>query len=423
MDDPPKAHRCVEAGKMPAIPGKTPMWRGGALRARGGPGTAGVPPATGRRPAMDDRPKAHRWVHAGKMPAIPGKTPMRRGGALRARGGPGTAGVPPATGRRPAMDNPPKAHRWVQAGKMPAIPGKTPMRRGGSLRARGVPGTAGVPPATGRRPAMGNPPKAHRWVQAGKMPAIPGKTPMRRGGALRARGGPGSAGVPPATGRRPAMDDPPKAHRWVHAGKMPAIPGKTPMRRGFSCERGGALRARASRPQPAAGRQWTTRRRPTGGFMRARCPRSQEKHPCGAGGALRARGGPWERGRPARNRPEAGNGRPAEGPPVGSSGQDARDPRKAPMRSGGACERGVSWERGRPARNRPQAGNGRPAEGPPVGSSGQDARGPRKDTHAARVFLGAGASPASRGMAAGAPRPGAACTRNAEARGVSSAPG
>ena len=30
----------------------------------------------------------------------------------------------------------------------------------------------------------------------------------------------------------------------------------------------------------------------------------------------RAGAPPWERGRPARTRPEAGNGRPAEGPPV-----------------------------------------------------------------------------------------------------------
>ena len=48
------------------------------------------------------------------------------------------------------------------------------------------------------------------------------------------RSTPGSAGVPPAPGRRPAMDDPPKAHRCVQAGKpapawgrrgMPALPG------------------------------------------------------------------------------------------------------------------------------------------------------------------------------------------------------
>ena len=28
MDDPPKAHRCVQAGKMPAIPGGTPTLLG-----------------------------------------------------------------------------------------------------------------------------------------------------------------------------------------------------------------------------------------------------------------------------------------------------------------------------------------------------------------------------------------------------------
>ena len=47
---------------------------------------------------------------------------------------------------------------------------------------------------------------------------------------------PGSAGVPPAPGRRPAMDDPPKAHSSAQAGKpapawgrrgMPALPGTT----------------------------------------------------------------------------------------------------------------------------------------------------------------------------------------------------
>ena len=44
-------------------------------------------------------------------------------------GFPGTAGVPPAPGRRPAMDDPPKAHPCVQAGKMPALPGKAPAGR------------------------------------------------------------------------------------------------------------------------------------------------------------------------------------------------------------------------------------------------------------------------------------------------------
>ena len=42
------------------------------------------------------------------------------------------------------------------------------------------------------------------------------------------RSTPGSAGVPPAPGRRPAMDDPSQAHRCVQAGKMPALPGGAP---------------------------------------------------------------------------------------------------------------------------------------------------------------------------------------------------
>ena len=39
------------------------------------------------------------------------------------------------------------------------------------------------------------------------------------------------------------------------------------------------LGARASRPHPAGGRQWTIRRRPTRVFKRARCPRSQGLRP------------------------------------------------------------------------------------------------------------------------------------------------
>ena len=55
---------------------------------------------------------------------------------------------------------------------------------------------------------------------------------------------PGSAGVPPAPGRRPAMDDPPKAHRCVQAGKpapawgkrgMPALVWSAPPLQGRSC--------------------------------------------------------------------------------------------------------------------------------------------------------------------------------------------
>ena len=73
---------------------------------------------------------------------------------------------------------------------------------------------------------------------------------------------PGSAGVPPAPGRRPAMDDPPKAHRYVQAGnaRCPRSQESAHAERSF-------LGARASRPQVG--------RRPTGVFKRARCPRSR----------------------------------------------------------------------------------------------------------------------------------------------------
>ena len=213
------------------------------------------------------------------------------------------------------------------------------------------------------------------------------------------------------------MDDPPKAHPWVQAGKMPALPGKAPTRSGFPWDRGRPARnrpeagngrpaegppvgssgqdaraprkgthaervslgPRASRPQPAAGRQWTTRRRPTGGFKRARCPRSQERHPRGAGF-------PGSAGVP----PAAGRRPAMDDPPKAhrcvEAGKMPALPGKAPTRSG------FPWDRERPARNRPQAGNGRPAKGPPVGSSGQDARAPRKGTHAERVSLGPRAS-------------------------------
>ena len=118
-----------------------------------------------------------------------------------------------------------------------------------------------------------------------------------------------------------------------------------------------SLGARAARPHVG--------RRPTGVFMRARCPRSQES-------AVRS-GRPWERGRPARTW--------AEGPPVCSCGQDARDPRESAWRSG------RPWERGRPARKW--------AEGPPVCSCGQDARAPRKAPSGVAVPGNAGVPPAS----------------------------
>ena len=226
MDDPPMAHPWVQAGKMPAIPANTPMRRGGSLRAR-----ASRPhPAGGRQ--WTTRRWPTRAFKRARCPRSQETHPCERGGFLRARAVPASAGGParnrPEAGNGRPAEGPPVGSCGQDA--------RDPRKN--THAARGVPASAGVPPAPGRRPAMDDPPMAHPWVQAGKMPAIPGKTPMRRGGSLRARGVPASAGVPPAPGRWPAMDDPPKAHPWVQAGKMPAIPGNTPMRRG------GSLRAR-----------------------------------------------------------------------------------------------------------------------------------------------------------------------------------
>ena len=222
-------------------------------------------------------------------------------------GFPGSAGVPPASG--------PKAHRCVQAGKMPALPGK---RSCGAVFL----GARASRPQVGRRPTgvfkRSRCPRSRESAHAERFSWERGR-PARKwaegppvcssgqdarapGKALMRSGFPGSAGVPPASG--------PKAHRCVQAVKMPALPGKR------SC---GAvfLGARASRPQVG--------RRPTGVFKRARCPRSRE--------SAHAERFSWERGRPARKW--------AEGPPVCSSGQDARAPRKALMRSGFPGSAGV----------------------------------------------------------------------------------
>ena len=74
-----------------------------------------------------------------------------------------------------------------------------------------------------------------------------GSETMLRSGSTSRERAPGSAGVPPASG--------PKAHRCVQAGRMPAIPGKAPSRAAVPGSAGVP-------PAPAGGRQWTTRRRP-----------------------------------------------------------------------------------------------------------------------------------------------------------------
>ena len=209
----------------------------------GVPGSACVPPAPGRRPAMDDRPKAHRCVQAGKMPALPGKAPPvssylpKRLDALDPRGPrsvPGTACVPlgPRASCGPPACGPQWArHRWLFLGspatrRVPPAVGRRPTgvflgarasRPHEGRRPTGVPGSAGVP-------ACG--PKAHRcsW-ERGRPARMWAEGPQVFLGARASRphvgrrptGVPGTAGVPPACG--------PKAHRCVKAGKMPALPG------------------------------------------------------------------------------------------------------------------------------------------------------------------------------------------------------
>ena len=230
------------------------------------------------------------------MPALPGKAPPassslpRRLDPRGPRSVPGTACAPlgarasrPQVGRRPT---------GVQAGKMPALPGKAPPvssslpRRLNPRGPRSVPGTAGAPlGARASRPQVGRRPTG---VQAGKMPALPGKAPPvssslpRR---LNPRGPrsvpgtacvpPGSAGVPPASG--------PKAHR-CSSGQDARVP-----RKGTACV---IVSPEATRPtRPALGprdrvRPPWERGRPARKwaegpqvFKRARCPRAQGPRP------------------------------------------------------------------------------------------------------------------------------------------------
>ena len=155
------------------------------------------------------------------------------------------------------------------------------------------------------------------------------------------------------------MDNPPQAHRFVQAVKAPLAPAPTPP----AC-RSAFPGIAGVPPAPAGGRQWTTRRRPTGLSKRSRRP-SRPRRPLHLAGVP-----PFLGSRASRPpRPEAGNGQPAEGPPACPSGQGAP---RARADTSSLPER-LSWDRGRPARPRPEAGNGQPAEGPPACPSGQGA--------------------------------------------------
>ena len=139
----PQAHRCVQAGKMPALPGKPAPQRGSRVAGRLFLGARASRPQVGRRPT---------GVQAGKIPALPG---IRHRASQMPR--PGSAASRPQVGRRPT---------GVQAGKIPALPG---IRHRASQMPR--PGSAASRPQVGRRPT---------GVQAGKMLALPGGCPRLR---------------------------------------------------------------------------------------------------------------------------------------------------------------------------------------------------------------------------------------------------
>ena len=281
------------------------------------------------------------------MPAVPGKGAGRSGSWERGRPARMWAVGPPvcscgqdARGPRERR----RAERFLGVRAARPHVGRRPTRvfmRARCPRSQGkapcgaVPGSAGGPPAHG--------PKAHPWVQAGKMPALPGKAPC---GAV-----PGSAGGPPSHG--------PKAHPWVQAGKMPAVPGKGAGRRG-SWERGRPARMWAEGP-------------PVGSS-------GQDARGPGKGAVRR---GSWERGRPARMW--------TEGSPVCSSGQDARGPRERRR-----AERAVPGIAGVPPASTP-AGLRRVVHcGPPAGCpfpasgrGGRDARDPGKTAPMCQASTGA----------------------------------
>ena len=201
---------------------------------------------------------------------------------------PGIAGVPPAPGRRPGQQRQPH-HAWPNAPRSP-------------------PGIAGVPPAPGRRPGQQRQPR-HARSHAPRSP-------------------PWDRGRPARPGRRPAMDNPPQARPTATAASclVEPIAEPTPGIAGVP-------------PAPAGGRQWTTRRRPTGLSKRSRRPSRPRRHLQLPGASpflgSRASRPPW-----------------AAGPPDCPSGQGAP---RAHADTSSFPERRLSWDRGRPARRGPQA--------------------------------------------------------------------
>ena len=154
------------------------------------PGSAGLWPASGRRPA---RRRQERHARAGHTPA--------RGVALGAMGSPGSAGVPSAcpcggpaarlrAGRpRSQGRHPSVTRRPCAAGPFQALGEEVDGSVSGTCSCtwERCPGSAGIMPASGRRPARR---RQERHARAGHTPA--------RGVALGAMGSPGSAGVPSA---------------------------------------------------------------------------------------------------------------------------------------------------------------------------------------------------------------------------------
>ena len=285
------------AGGTPALPGGGPV--------SDVPGSAGLWPATGRRPAKR-RQKRH---------ARAGHTPAR--GAQCRRGRPWV----PCRGRaleKPASVGVARLAMWRACGPLaggtPALPGCGPVSD--------VPGSAGILPAPGRRPAKcrqerharaGYSPargaqcrRGRSWVPcrgralekpasvgvarlamwracgplAGGTPALPGCGPVSDV--------PGSAGILPATGRRPAKR---RQERDARAGHSPARRRPMPSRSALGAlprTGAGGARERGRRPLGDVAGLWPACGRD------ARAPRGWPWKRCS-----------WERGHLARNGPKA----------------------------------------------------------------------------------------------------------------------